>query len=228
MQAISISQQGTKTDKNEDAFLVLAQQKLFVVADGVGGGPAGDFASRTLVDHIYEGCRSSLVSEQRLVSLIQEAGQAIHKAAEERDLKGMATTFASVLFTPANMVVMHAGDSRIYRIRDNTITMLTNDHSKAVRKPDGSIKLMVTNVLGIRSSANIDINRFDWVSSDQVLLVSDGITDILEDDAILDILSNSNRLLSERVRDLIEESANRGGRDDKTAILVFEQVKNNL
>ena len=222
MHSISVSQQGTKTEKNEDAYLVLDYQNLYLVADGVGGGPSGDFASRTLVDSIYNKFKAGKIDQDILLSAFRQISEDIHQVAGEQNLPGMATTFACAFFNDDNLTVLHAGDSRIYRLRNGAIKQLTNDHSKPVRKSDGTIKLMVTSVVGIPSRTTIDINHYDWRPDDILLLTTDGITDGMEDKDINKILSNTGRLLSDRVNDLIEESCDRGIRDDKTAILVFE------
>ena len=223
MQTISVSQHGSKTEKNEDAYLVLDYQNLYLVADGVGGGPSGDFASRTLVDRVYSKFKTGKVDQDTLFALFRQISEDIHQVAGEKNLPGMATTFACAFLEDDSLTVLHAGDSRVYRLRGGSIKQLTNDHSKPVRKSDGSIKLMVTSVIGIPSRTTIDINHFDWREDDILLLTTDGITDGMEDKDINKILTNSNRLLSDRVNDLIEESGERGIRDDKTAILVFQK-----
>lgn len=222
MQAVAISKQGTKTDKNQDAYLALIPQRLFLVADGVGGGPSGEFASRAVVSQVYNDFAENPVSESALIASIQKAGKIIFTEATNNNLKGMATTFACAFVNGDQLSILHAGDSRIYRIRDQKLSQLTSDHAKHIQKQDHSIKLVVTNALGIREETRIDVDHLDWVKGDKLLLTTDGITDPLNDEIILNILTNNNRLLVDRVNDLIQEAARQGGKDDKTALLAFE------
>ena len=124
MRAVTLSKQGFKSEKNEDACLVLNNKCLYVVADGVGGGPRGDFASRTLVDEIYRLCAlsdSDSSIEKVLIKAIQNANRLIYDAAQAPDLNGMATTLVCAVVRSGRLVVMHAGDSRAYRLRDDEL-----------------------------------------------------------------------------------------------------------
>ncbi|MVF12523.1 serine/threonine-protein phosphatase [Ketobacter sp. MCCC 1A13808] len=226
MQAVTLSQKGLKSEKNEDACLVLNNKCLFVVADGVGGGPRGDFASRTLVDEIYRLCgladRNNSI-EKVLIQAIQNANKLIFDAAQAADLNGMATTLVCAVIKDKRIVVMHVGDSRAYRLRCGEIMALTKDHTKSVQRPDNQFKSVITNAVGIRSSIKIELNRFDWDAKDQLLLLSDGITDVLDDSVILSILNNAAASMADRIKRLVLESERQGGRDDKTVVLVYER-----
>ena len=94
MQAVIFSRKGTKSDKNEDACLSLPTRDLFVVADGVGGGPDGDFASRSIVDTIYEFAVSGDLSCELIKQSIDRANMLIYSTSQEKDLKG-STAFRS-------------------------------------------------------------------------------------------------------------------------------------
>lgn len=222
MKAISLSKKGTKSETNEDASLVIANKNIFVVADGVGGGPSGDFASRALVDHIYNACSDiDPVTESTLLLAIQAANREIVSAAQDSERIGMASTVACAAVFNNQLITMHVGDSRIYRMHDGYMQQLTDDHIKQVQKPDGSIKQVVSNALGVRPKIKVDVKHYDWSDDDVLLLFSDGITDVLEDDEIYSVLENKNKMVSEKLNQLISICEEMGGRDDKTVIYAF-------
>lgn len=226
MRAVSLSQKGTKSDKNEDACLALTSRGTFVVADGVGGGPRGDYASRTLVDEIYQQCSSQQPVDATghvLLRAIETANQLIYDAAQSPELNGMATTLVCAHLQNRLLTIMHAGDSRAYLLRGDELTPLTADHSRAVRKGENQIKQVVTNAVGIRRQIKIERNVFDWLEGDKLLLLSDGITDIIPDSEICALLCQSGLSSADSVKALVEASNEAGGRDDKTVILAYEQ-----
>ncbi len=220
MRALSLSSKGDKSEKNEDASLVLASRGLFVIADGVGGGPSGDFASRTLVDDIYETCSQAEVTEQLLERAIQSANEKIFSAAQSPELNGMATTVACALVQDNKLITMHVGDSRIYRVRNSHIERLTEDHTKLIKKSDDQEKHVVTNAIGLRKHVKIEAGYHDMAEGDALLLVTDGISDAVNDELISKILLDESKSLSDRLNDLIGTSEELGGRDDKTVVFV--------
>lgn len=218
---VSISHKGTKSAVNEDASIALAHRGIFVVADGVGGGPSGDFASRLLVDEIDGMCREGDSPEEDLLLAIQVANEKIFSAAQDPRLNGMATTLVGVVVSSDSLLVCHVGDSRVYRLRADQLSALTRDHSKLVDKGNDIQKQVVTNALGVRESVKVEVNRFDFKQGDLLLLMTDGISDVLEDSDILEIVSDGSRSVSERLMQLVSSSEDRGGKDDKTVLCVF-------
>lgn len=221
IQTVALSKKGEKSDTNEDACLIIASKCLYVVADGVGGGPSGDFASRTLVDSLYEVCGTGELSEQYLVESIQAANKKVFEAAQTPSLNGMATTIALAYVSDNQIITMHVGDSRVYKITQGDILQLTNDHIKTVIKANDVKKQVVSNAIGVRDSVKIEVNHYEWREGDSLLLVSDGITDVLDDLGIIAILSNQDLPRVSRVSALIDECERLGGRDDKTVVLAF-------
>ena len=169
---VTISQKGSKSAVNEDACLAIANKGIFVVADGVGGGPSGDFASRTLVQEIESLCEASDNPEEDLLGAIQSANLKIYQAGQDPKLNGMATTVAAIVLRGESLLVCHVGDSRVYLLRNGDMSPLTRDHSKTIAKNDVQ-KQVVTNALGIRESVKVEINRYPYSMGDQLLLMTE-------------------------------------------------------
>lgn len=218
---VALSQKGTKSAVNEDASLALASKGVFVVADGVGGGPSGDFASRTLVEEIESVCSTSQMPEEGLLEAIQRANLKIFLAAQDPKLNGMATTIAALVLQQDSIFVCHVGDSRVYLFRDSELSQITRDHSKLISKVNDVKKQVVTNALGVRESVKVEVSRFPYQDGDILLLMTDGISDVVSENRIHELLTTEGRSTSEKLKSLVEESVLSGGKDDKTVLCVF-------
>ena len=218
---VSISQKGSKSSVNEDACIALSNKGIFVVADGVGGGPSGDFASRTLVEEVEHIFSSGDDPENDLLAAIQSANLKIYKAGQEPKLNGMATTVAAVVQNESTLLVCHVGDSRVYCLSDAGLEALTKDHSKLVNKGDDVQKQVVTNALGVRESVKVEVQRFPSAQGHHLLLMTDGISDVVSNERMQQLLAAENRSVSEKLKSLVDESERCGGRDDKTVLCVF-------
>lgn len=221
MQTVTFSQKGTKSDANEDACLSLPSRGLFVVADGVGGGPSGDFASRAIVNTLYEIFRDRDVSQEAVVDSIQKANDFIYQSAQTMDRKGMASTVVVGWKSGSCISCFNVGDSRIYRVRDSNIEQLTRDHTRQIQKAPNVIKQVVTNAVGIKSALQVEVSHHECIPGDLLLLMTDGISDLLDQDAIVQIASSTQHSLAEKARALVAESERRGGQDDKSVILAL-------
>lgn len=219
MQSVSFSQKGSKSDANEDACLSLPSKGLFVVADGVGGGPSGDFASRAVVDTLCSALENSSLSEQLIVQTIETANQHVFDVASSTNRSGMASTVTVGWLHSNRLCCFNVGDSRIYLVRGGNITQLTRDHTREVQKAPNVVKRVVTNAVGIRPKVNVDVTHYELIAGDILALMSDGISDQVDDDAILSVLRSDQFSLVAKARALVEESERRGGRDDKSIIL---------
>ena len=219
MRSVTFSQKGVKSEKNEDAFLSVPAKGLFVVADGVGGGPSGDFASRTMVETIYAELNGKQLNETIILQSINKANAVIFESAQARDLQGMATTVVVCWSNAEQFHCFNVGDSRIYRIRNGNIEQLTRDHTKQIRKAPNMVKQVVTNAIGIRPAVKIDVTLADAQEGDLLMLATDGVTDMLDDEAILSIVNSEKVSLVDKARALVAESERRGGQDDKSVIL---------
>lgn len=219
MQTVTLSYKGSKSETNEDAYLSLPSKGFFVLADGVGGGPNGDFASRSAVDTLYDELTCSGVSESAILKAIDIANESIFNAGQAEGKHGMATTLAASWISGDRAFCFNVGDSRVYRLSAGTISQLTRDHTKQVQKAVNVVKQVVTNALGIRPSVKVEVTGSSVLPGDVIFLATDGITDLLSEELMLEVLSSDQLSLVDKAQALISESERRGGRDDKTVIL---------
>lgn len=236
---------GRRRPLNEDA--IHAGDGLFVVCDGMGGHKAGEVASQLATEVIGAFVRRSSADAEitwpygldptlsfngnRLRTAIQLANRAVfRKAASSDDYTGMGTTVVALLLSPTGprMTFAHVGDSRIYLIRAGAILQLTHDDSWANLDwrggPDDtdtvSMKNVLTKALGAREDVDFDVREDDMNDRDLVLLCSDGLTNMLPDQRLLEIVSSHGADLEGACSDLIASANAAGGRDNISAILV--------
>ena len=245
---------GRKRDHNEDFFYLPDREMLGIVADGMGGHASGEVAAEMAVTTVIEYFRTTLEdvqvtwpfkvghgrhNEMRLSTAIQLANQLIFEdgqAHEER--KGMGTTIVSILFDDDYAMLAHVGDSRIYRLRsrEREITQLTEDHAFvtdyarmkgiSLKEAAETVKQgnVVSRALGMKSVVKVDVQRVAPGIGDTFLLCTDGLTDMVEDEGILEIvLAQPN--LDRACDDLIAAANKAGGKDNITVILArIEQL----
>lgn len=246
--AAGMTDVGQQRDHNEDSYAVLSEYDLFIVADGMGGHRAGDVASRLATDAIAEFFRStqhedatwpfhfdtSLTEEEnRLVTGIRVANRQIfERSVRSRDCQGMGTTVVGALFSKKKkrLFVGHVGDSRAYRIRDGKIQQLTRDHSLIndylMAMPELTDeqraelpKNVITRALGMQDHVVVDLVQDDPQVGDVYLLCSDGLSGMITDDEILDVVSETGDA-NEICRRLIERANEHGGEDNITALVI--------
>ncbi len=224
----AFSDTGRQRRANEDALL--ARAPLFAVADGMGGAKAGEIASRTAVDVLGLGVEDGIV-RSRLVELVRRANREVHEAQlADTDLTGMGTTTTVAHIGPEMLTIAHVGDSRAYLMRDGSLRQLTDDHSlveemrrqgrltaeEAAHHPQRSI---ITRALGPDPSVEVDVREFALEAGDVLLLCSDGLTTMLPEAKISDLISRNQRL-DTAGRALIAAANAAGGRDNITVVLV--------
>ena len=243
---------GRKRKGNEDSHTVNPEQNLYVVADGMGGHAAGEVASRIAVEAIEEFVTLTSGNEEipwpygldetfsydgnRLKTAIRHAnGKVLEATRESAELEGMATTVAAVLVDAdvANLALF--GDSRIYRWSHGEMTLLTSDHSwvneqiqTGVISPEQArshpLRNVVTRALGGRADLLVDVQAVTMKSGDVLLLCSDGLTTMIEDDDIAGLLQASGGDVAKAARALVDEANERGGEDNITVVLLkFEE-----
>jgi protein phosphatase len=243
---------GITRDHNEDSFHVDNDAGLFVVADGVGGQNAGEVASRMSVEVInthftraredsvpFVGTPERRFSEatNRLASAIRLANQVVHESSKSNPtLKGMGSTVVAITITDRNRLgIAHAGDSRAYLLRDRGIFQLTNDHSlvaeqlrqgliSAEEAQNSNVKNVITRALGAMPEVEVDIDEQTLEDGDMVLLCSDGLTNMVDDNTILSVILNSASM-DDACSRLIKLANDGGGRDNITAVLVAAEKK---
>ncbi len=231
---------GRRRQLNEDA--IFAADGLFIVCDGMGGHKAGEVASRLATDVIANFIKRSQndpeltwpcgfdprLSEDanRLSTAIKLANRTVfHTAQSSDDYSGMGTTVAAVLVAPgrAEMTYGHVGDSRIYLIRDGAMTQLTKDDSlvNLVSADDApAVKNVLTKALGVQEDVEFEVVGKELQVGDIVLLCSDGLTNMLPDPAILEVVTAQAGTLEEACRHLVAGANAQGGRDNISVLLV--------
>lgn len=205
---------------------------LFVVADGMGGHKAGDYASKCAVQTIIEMCTKSKGEKMvtAVTKAIEEANARIRrKAMEDENMIGMGTTLVLATVSDDTLTVANVGDSRLYVISEEGINQITRDHSlveemirmggidrvSARNHPDKNI---ITRALGAASSVNVDFFEVTLKNNDLILMCSDGLSNMIEDSDIQKIVMNGNSLES-IANELINTANNNGGRDNISVIL---------
>jgi protein phosphatase len=243
--AFGLTDRGLVREANEDAFAVLHEHGLYMLADGMGGTKAGDVASRMAIDCVREAfenaadmtwptaagdqCRAPSVA--LLNAGLQRANtRVLGTARRDRDKEGMGTTFAGLLVLAEHVVIAHVGDSRVYRLRGARFDQLTEDHSlvndqiRAGRwHPDNAHTFpdqhTITRAVGGDDSLDVDF-RFDVpVPDDLYLICTDGLWNMLHRDEIASIL-RTHPDLTRATGELIDAANKRGGVDNVTAVLV--------
>lgn len=235
---------GLVRSHNEDAVFADAELGLAILADGMGGYSAGEVASGmatmllssafarlspTLSQQSFDGpaaCRQWLNDE------IHAANAAIlHAAQSEVAYTGMGTTLVMAWFVDNRMYVAHVGDSRAYRLRGRRFEQLTRDHSLLQEQLDSGMisaeearhsasRNLVTRALGVESDVDVEIHAHDVRTGDLLLLCSDGLNDMLEDDEIAATLVQLADDPVQAAERLIEQANLLGGRDNISVILV--------
>jgi PPM family protein phosphatase len=231
---LKVAEEAHKTDTgrqrqaNEDSYF--ARAPLFAVADGMGGAQAGEVASRIAAGAFEHGAPNDNASaEGQLEEIAQKANRRIHKLAQEDSSRaGMGTTLTAALLRDDEVALGHVGDSRAYLLRDGELKRLTKDHSlveelrrqgrlteeQAEEHPQRSI---ITRALGPEPDVNVDTMTFPARDGDVFLLCSDGLTTMVSDDEIREILVGS-RSLRQAVNKLVDAANRGGGRDNITAV----------
>jgi serine/threonine protein phosphatase PrpC len=222
------SDTGLQRRANEDSFF--ARAPLFVVADGMGGAQAGEVASRLAAETFAEGLGPEGSSEERLAALALEANRRIHEVSRaDRDHAGMGTTLTAAYVDGDEIAVAHVGDSRAYLLRDGELTRLTRDHTlvdelvrrgrlteeEAAEHPQRSI---ITRALGPEHVVEVDTRTHAARAGDVLLLCSDGLTSMVAEPHVGEILRASGSL-GEAGRALVAAANEAGGRDNITVVL---------
>jgi protein phosphatase len=240
---------GMKRTHNEDYFSLIEDEQLFLVADGMGGHASGEVASKMAAETIgefyqrtrededatwpYKMDRSLSYIENRLVCGIKLANLRIFETSN-RDLryKGMGTTIVSCLVSGDKIYVGHVGDSRVYRVRENGIQQLTRDHSLLEdykeAKPDMTEeeernfphKNVITRALGMRETVQVDVLAHDIQDKDVFLLCSDGLSGMIEDEKIMEVVKGAADL--ELAVSSLVEAANEAGGTDNVTVLALQ------
>jgi serine/threonine protein phosphatase PrpC len=226
---------GRQRRENEDS--AFARAPVFVVADGMGGAQAGEVASRIAIETFEAGLGDSGSPEERLAVRAREANRRIYdRSRTELGREGMGTTLTAAYLDEGSVAIAHVGDSRAYLFRDGELTRLTQDHSlvdelvrrgklteeQAAEHPQRSI---ITRALGPEPEVEVDTYTFPVRRGDVLLLCSDGLTSMISEERIAQVLGSAESL-DEAADNLIQEANEAGGRDNITVVLTrVEEVE---
>lgn len=239
MRAYGISHIGKVRESNQDAFFVQTDpigslSNLYIVADGMGGHLAGEIASTSSITAFSEFVKTHIFPQENLLDFLVEATQFANfvvykKSQENKNYRGMGTTFISMSIQNNKVYASHIGDSRIYKIDEHSITQITQDHSyveemlrrgeiskeQAVNHPN---KNVLTRALGDENLANVDAIVFDVKKGDKILMCTDGLTNMVLDRDIKDIITENS--IEVAANNLVVRANANGGKDNITCLLV--------
>ena len=245
IEAFGSSNIGRLRQGNEDSFAVLHHLGLFMVADGMGGAAAGEVASRMAIDCVREAFENpdmtwpAWVSARSpggqeaslLVAGIQRANTHIFNISQRYpDKRGMGTTFAGLLALDDRLVIVHVGDSRVYRLRGRRLDLLTEDHSMlnafiqaGMWDPEEADTFphrnAITRAVGVDDELEVDTRVDVPHPGDTYMLCSDGLHGVLDDRQLATVLLKEEDLTVAVAR-LIELANDNGGPDNVTVVLV--------
>lgn len=247
LEVVRITDVGQLREHNEDAIASDVSMGFVVLADGMGGYKAGEVASEMAVLSITADMKEAMLNfipsmqpdtsgrqpEVRLlIDAVNNANAAIYHASQTQpQCAGMGTTLVVGLFTNNKLLVGHIGDSRMYRLRGQFLTQITEDHSLLQEQINAGIisleqakysrnKNLVTRALGIDAEVELELNQYDVEVDDIYLLCSDGLSDMINDDIIQSTLIAYGFDLEEAAEQLVMLANNNGGRDNISVVLV--------
>jgi serine/threonine protein phosphatase PrpC len=237
---------GRVRSHNEDNLLIPEEVPIAVVSDGMGGHACGEVASEITVNVIgnfYKRAASESprtwpfrmpsaeLERNRMITAIKLANSEIFDtAAAETEKKGMGCTVEAMYFAQGRFYIGHVGDSRVYRIRDRAIQLMTEDHSllndwRRMKEMSGEEirnfphRNVVVRALGLGDHVAVDVYVEEYKIGDIYLMCSDGLNDMLEDDAILELVETKKKRLDGACQALIDAANEAGGKDNVTVLL---------
>lgn len=232
---------GLVRDNNEDSITFDPASNLCILADGMGGYNAGEIASGMATAFIKSemgrwlsqaGKHANAREVGRALEIcVENANHSIFNAANSNSqYSGMGTTLVVGVFQGSRLMLGHIGDSRCYRLRDGELKQITKDHSLLQEQIDAGLitpqqalvsinRNLVTRALGVEDAVLLDVNEYQVEVGDIYLMCSDGLSDMISDEAIEAILSGSTSL-EQSARHLIVAANDSGGRDNISVLLV--------
>jgi serine/threonine protein phosphatase PrpC len=247
LQVASLTDPGRVRDHNEDCIESRPEIGLFVLADGMGGYNAGEVASGMATSLITDGFHEAweprtverlsreeakALAERLIREQIARANTAVFTTSQNNpECAGMGTTLVMSLFHDNFVAVAHIGDSRLYRLRGESMEQVTRDHSLLQEQLDSGLitpeeaklsqnKNLVTRALGIDPTVEPEIHVHEALPDDLYLLCSDGLSDMVEDEEIRLTLITLKSNPSLTVQQLVQSANDNGGRDNISAMLI--------
>jgi serine/threonine protein phosphatase PrpC len=237
-EAVASTDTGLVRQGNEDSYDMRLERGMFVVCDGMGGAAAGEVASKLAVESFLasldETQAEAAVDDAAIRRAVQSADERVRDTAQnDPSLRGMGTTLVALVLPERDShlgFVVHAGDSRCYRFRENHLEQMTADHSfveeqvrqgqlteaEARRSP---LRNVITRAIGSQEPTDPEVAQVDLSRGDVYLLCSDGLTREVTDEGIREVLEEEKNL-SVACTELVQEAVANGGRDNITCILV--------
>lgn len=228
--------QGMVRNSNEDSYSASSKNRLFLVADGMGGHAAGEIASHIAASTLEEILGSRAVDnaefEEILRAAVQEANSRIYETQKQKpELAGMGSTLTALTFRNDRYFIAQVGDSRAYLLREGVLEQLTRDHSLVWHLFESGIlkknelsshpqKNLITRSIGPHPQIEVDVERGEMREGDVYLLCSDGLTDVLSDEDIRQILSDEKKTPQELCDIFVRKVNEGGGPDNVTAVVV--------
>lgn len=246
VQAVGLTDTGKVREHNEDSIAWDGDIGLYVLADGMGGYNAGEVASGIAVKTIINLVREAFLAQDldgvdQVTSLhrpsiilrdaIARANKIIHQTSKSQSqCEGMGTTVVAALFYDNRVALAHVGDSRTYRLRKDAFEQLTMDHSLLQELVDRGFyspeeaqratnKNYVTRALGVESAVEVEVQEQVVEPDDWLVLCSDGLTDMVEDEDIHLTISTFGGNLDTVARQLVQLANDSGGRDNISVVL---------
>lgn len=229
---------GLVRETNEDSYV--CDEALCMVADGMGGHAAGEVASRMTVEAVRASLASaSAVDEVRLRQAFADANERVfEKARSHEACAGMGSTASAAYVADGRCVWAHVGDSRIYLLRDGALAQITRDHSLvwdlvargAITQEEAAAhpkRNMLTRAIGVDAAVEIDAGAFALQPGDQLLLCTDGLTNMVELSELERILAASSEP-ADKVDGLIDRALAAGGKDNVTVVLVQYRAEDDV
>lgn len=244
---VRVTDVGLMRDHNEDTVASDDTLGLVILADGMGGYKAGEVASEIAVLSIAAELKVAMLDfqsanmpaasgrqpeAQLIVDAVSNANAAIYNVSQNYpECEGMGTTLVVGLFVNDRLLVGHIGDSRLYRLRDQVLVQITEDHSLLQEQIKAGLitqeearrsanKNLVTRALGIDPEVELELHEYDVAVDDVYLLCSDGLTDMVDDIDIQSTLNENLYNLLGAAESLVEMANDSGGVDNVSVILV--------
>ncbi len=228
--AHGVSDIGRSRSNNEDCFFIAPDSRLFIVADGMGGHPAGEVASRLAV----AAARSYLAHQDNpglphLAQAVLAANRAVRDNARQHPRRqGMGTTLTLLAIQDRQARLAHVGDSRLYLLRASSLRQLSEDHTLAAHRdrPGGTamggsfsnLGHILIQAVGLNDHLQICLKQFALKEKDRLLLCSDGLSDMLSDSEMAAALAE--KIPRQACSDLLSAALTAGGKDNITAVVI--------
>lgn len=232
--------QGRQRSNNEDAFFILPEQRIYIIADGVGGHNSGEIASRFAVQQIAEYVVTNSISEMDddeelkhyFLNCLRQVNQQLYAlAGESNGNEGMATTLVLAYIKNNNAYIINVGDSRAYLIRDKLIRQVTEDHTYvnqllkngAITKEEADQhpkKNMITRAIGGEADVSPDFYQFKVYEGDLILMCTDGLYGELSEEELYS-MAQGRRSMYRLANDYVKEANERGAKDNVTVVCIM-------